>query len=48
MAAKLALRAHAAQPLNHGGYSLCSFGHTLHAAGDGEPMAFAQRLGGTL
>ena len=43
--AELAIRGHAVHELKDGGFLVCRYGHTFHAADFTELQAFARRLG---
>jgi hypothetical protein len=43
--AELALRGHTVHQLKDGGFLVCKYGHTFHAADFAELQAFARRLG---
>ena len=43
--AELAIRGHAVHQLKDGGFLVCKYGHTFHAADFAELQAFARRLG---
>ena len=43
--AQLAIRGHAVHQLKDGGFLVCKYGHTFHAADFAALLAFARRLG---